>query len=307
MTETTTGNDPAVNEDFDPLSPEYLADPYAVWPRIDRDETPVFYVPSIDYYVVTRYADIESVFRDNQTFSAATAQLPLVQIVPEAQEILLAGGHKPRPSMVSLDEPAHARLRGPAARAFTPKRVTGMTESIRTTVSRLLDAFEGQDRFDLVAGLTFPLPASTIFTLMGVPPADVPQLKRWGGVRAGLGWGRPSPDEQVEMATQMAAYRNYLRDLVRRKHEEPGDDLTTDLLAIHDEDPEQLAEEEIASILFSLSFAGHETTNNLIANILRRLLEEPTRWEELVGRSVDDPVGDRGDPAFDTRCRCGGG
>ena len=84
------------------------------------------------------------------------------------------------------------------------------------------------------------------------------------------------------MATQMAAYRNYLRDLVRRKHEEPGDDLTTDLLAIHDEDPEQLTEEEIASILFSLSFAGHETTNNLIANILRRLLEEPTRWEAVV-------------------------
>jgi cytochrome P450 len=288
VTDTETNSDAdtrggcPVDHTFDPLSTGYLTDPYAVLATIDRDRTPVFYAPSIDYYVVTRYTDVESVFRDNQTFSAANAQLPLVQIVPEAQEILLAGGHKPRPSMVSLDEPAHARLRGPAARAFTPRRVTGMADTIRATVAQLLDAFDGQERFDLVAGLTFPLPASTIFTLMGVPPEDVPQLKRWGGVRAGLGWGRPSPDEQVEMATQMAAYRNYLRDLVRRKHEEPGDDLTSDLLAIHDEDPEQLAEEEIASILFSLSFAGHETTNNLIANIVRRLLEDRSRWESVV-------------------------
>jgi cytochrome P450 len=162
-----------------------------------------------------------------------------------------------------------------------------MADTIRSTVAQLLDACEGEERFDLVAGLTFPLPASTIFSLMGVPADDVAQLKRWGGVRAGLGWGRPSPGEQVEMATQMAAYRNYLRDLVRRKHEMPGDDLTSDLLAIHDEDPEQLTEEEIASILFSLSFAGHETTNNLIANIVRRLLERRSRWEAL----VEDPSG----------------
>jgi hypothetical protein len=47
-------------------------------------------------------------------------------LVPEAQQILLAGGHKPQPSMVSPDEPAHARLRQPATRAFTVKRVNGL-------------------------------------------------------------------------------------------------------------------------------------------------------------------------------------
>ena len=39
--------------------------------------------------------------------------------------------------------------------------------------------------------------------------------------------------------------------------------------------PEALAHEEIASILFSLTFAGHETTNYLIGNLVRRLLEDP--------------------------------
>ena len=61
-----------------------------------------------------------------------------------------------------------------------------------------------------------------------------------------------------------------------------GDDFASALLEIHDEDPEALTQEEIASILFSLSFAGHETTNNLIGNCVRRLLEAPERWARLV-------------------------
>ena len=80
----------------------------------------------------------------------------------------------------------------------------------------------------------------------------------------------------------MAAYRGYLRDLVARKVDARADDYASALLAIHDEDPEALSHEEIASILFSLSFAGHETTNYLIGNLVRRLLEDRARWEEVV-------------------------
>ena len=67
-------------------------------------------------------------------------------------------------------------------------------------------------------------------------------------------------------------------------------------LAIHDEAPEQLTAAEITSILFSLSFAGHETTTGLIGNAVRRLLEERERWEELVadptlcGAAVDETL-----------------
>jgi cytochrome P450 len=104
-----------VRPSFDPLSPQYLADPFAMLAGLPTGDEPVFYAPSIGYYVVTRYADIEQVFRDPQAYSAAVAQAPLAPLVPEAQQILLAGGHKPQPSMVSLDEPAHARLRQPAA------------------------------------------------------------------------------------------------------------------------------------------------------------------------------------------------
>jgi cytochrome P450 len=270
-----------VDATFDPLSGAYLEDPFAIMAALPLAEAPVFYAPSIGYYVVTRYADIERVFSDPATYSAAVAQAPLVPLVPEAQQILLAGGHRPQPSMVSLDEPAHARLRKPAARAFAVKRVHDLVPTIRRVAVELLDAVEDRE-LDLVRQLAFPLPASIVFSLMGVPEADHPRLKRWCGYRAALGWGRPAPDEQVEIATHMAAYRAYLRELVAAKVAARGDDLASDLLGIHDEDPDRLTLEEIASILFSLSFAGHETTTGLIGNAVRRLLEDPAGWDAIV-------------------------
>jgi hypothetical protein len=290
-----------VNEGFDPLAQQFLADPYAALAGLPLDETPVFYAPSIGYYVITRYADIEQVFRDPASYSAAVAQAPLVPLVPGAQRILLAGGHQPQPSMVSLDEPAHARLRKPAARAFSVKRINAMIPAIEATTAGLLDAVAGQAEFDLVAALAFPLPANIVFSLMGVPERDYPQLKQWCGYRAALSWGRPAPEDQVDIAASIAAYRRYLRDLVDAKALESGDDLTSDLLAIHGEDPGRLTLDEISSILFSLSFAGHETTTGLIGNTVRRLLEEPQRWAsvaehpELIPAAVEETL--RYDPS----------
>jgi cytochrome P450 len=274
-----------VEASFDPLSADYLADPYSVMAALPLAEAPLFFAPSIGYYVVTRYADIEAVFRDPVTYSAAVAQAPLVPLVAEAQRILLAGGHKPQPSMVSLDEPDHARLRKPAARAFSMKRVQAMIGVIEATTSALLDSVSDAAQFDLVAALAFPLPASIVFSLMGVPEQDYGQLKQWCGYRAALSWGRPAPEDQVEIAGSIAAYRRYLRGLVDVKAEQPADDLTSDLLLIHNEHPQRLTRDEISSILFSLSFAGHETTTGLIGNTARRLLEDPQRWSAIAERT----------------------
>jgi cytochrome P450 len=157
-----------------------------------------------------------------------------------------------------------------------------MEPRIREVVGELIDAIDPSAPVDLVAALCFPLPATVVFSFIGVPSADYAQLKQWCGYRAKLAWGRPEPEEQVEHAQNMTAYRRYLRELVAAKDGDRGDDFASALLEIHDEQPEELTHEEIASILFSLSFAGHETTNYLIGNLLRRLLEEPARWDEVV-------------------------
>jgi cytochrome P450 len=282
MPDSSAAHGCPVHAEFDPLSEEFLADPYAILAGLPAGGAQVFYAPSIGYYVITRHADIEQVFSDPGTYSAAVAQAPLVPLVSDAQQILLAGGHKPQPSMVSLDEPEHARLRKPAARAFSMKRVNAMLPAIEATTARLLDAVAGRAEFDVIGALAFPLPANIVFSLMGVPEQDYPQLKQWCGYRAALSWGRPAPGDQIEIATAIAAYRRYLRELVDVKAAEPGDDLTTDLLAIAAENPDRLSRDEIGSILFSLSFAGHETTTGLIGNTIRRLLEDPARWTEIV-------------------------
>lgn len=275
-------SDCPVEPAFDPLSPEFLADPFAVMHSLALAERPVFYAPSIGYYVITRYRDIEGIFSDPGSYSAAAAQLPLVELDPEARQILLDGGVRPQPSMVSLDPPAHTRLRRPTARAFSARRTAEMEPRIRAILDQILDQIDPSAPIDLVSSLTFPLPASVVFSFMGVPEDDYAQLKNWCGYRAKLAWGRPEPEEQIEHARHMTAYRRYLRELVAAKALERSDDFTSALLTIHDEQPDQLTHEEIASILFSLSFAGHETTNYLIGNLLRRLLEEPSRWDEVV-------------------------
>ena len=270
-----------VHAGFDPLSAEFLADPVSFMEAVPDDE-PIFYAPSIDYYVVTRYEDIAEVFLDHETYSAAAAQLPLVALDPAAIQILRDDGYKPQPSMVSLDPPAHRRLRNPTVRAFTPRRVRAMEPKIREIVDQLLRDIDASKPFDVVSALAFPLPATVVFELIGIPEEDWPQLKDWCGHRASLTFGRPSPTEQVQNAENLAAYRGYLRAFVAKRAADRTDDFTSALLAIHDEDPEQLEYAEIASILFSLTLAGHETTHYLIGNLVRQLVGDPELWQTLV-------------------------
>jgi hypothetical protein len=72
-----------------------------------------------------------------------------------------------------------------------------------------------------VAALAFPLPAHVVFSLMGVPERDHAQLKQWCGYRATLCWGRPSPEDQLELASCIAAYRSYLGGPGRREGPRP--------------------------------------------------------------------------------------
>src|SRR4051812_37474874 len=190
-----------VDPEFDPLSPEYLADPVAVLSRIAPENHPIFFAPKLGYYVVTGYAETDYVFRHPELFSATNTQLPLAPLVPEARAILQGAGYRPQPSMVSIDPPAHTRLRAPTARAFTPGRVNSMLPTIEATVRELLDAAAAQPGFALAAPRPPPPPATVIFALLGVPRADWPRLKEWCGYRAALSWGRPFPDEQVAVAT----------------------------------------------------------------------------------------------------------
>lgn len=273
-----------VHEGFDPLDRDYLADPYAVFSRV-RTETPVFYAPSIGMWVVTRHADIDAIFRDPLRFSAVIAQEPLSPLADEARAVL-AEGFSPSPTMSNCDPPKHGRIRAHNNTAFSPRRIAVVEPQVRSKAGELVDAMAARPgRADLVTDLAFPLPAHTIFRLIGFPDDDTEQLKAWCTDRLFVTWGRPDPELAVKVARHMVAYWQYCQRFVAGRLAEPRDDFTSDLARIHLADAGAISVDEITNVAYGLSFAGHETTTNLITNTVRRLLEHPDQWNLL----IDDP------------------
>jgi cytochrome P450 len=272
---------------FDPFDDAYLAAPYPAVAAL-RERSPVAYAPAIDMWVVARHADVDSVLRDPATFSAAIAQAPLATVAEEARAIL-AEGFAPEPVMSNLDPPEHARIRSHTVRAFSAGRLAKLEPAVRARANALLDAFSGRARVDLVRELAFPLPALTIFTLIGFPDDDAALLKSYCSERLSFTWGRPTPSDQVRVARQMVDYWKYCEAFVARRAEAPADDFTSDLLSTARESPETLTHRRITSIIYGLSFAGHETTTNLIANSVRTLLERPAAWAALCAEPARIP------------------
>jgi hypothetical protein len=270
---------------FDPFEPSFLADPY---PRLDglREQGPIFYAPVLDMWVVTRHADINEIFRHPETYSAAIAQDPIYPLADETKAVL-AKGFRASATMSNCDPPKHTRIRRFNLRSFSARRIAILEPKVRAKADELIDDLLDDAEFDLVAGLTFPLPAYMIFTLIGFPAEDLEMLKGWCANRTLFSWGRPTVSEQVDIAENMVRYWRYCERFVDARIADPADDFTSDLARIHRDDPGQLTRDEIVGVVYGLSFAGHETTTNLTGNAVRRLLEHRDQWDAICA----DPSG----------------
>lgn len=265
---------------YDPLAPEVVADPYPVLNRL-REEGPVFYLPEFDHYLVTRFDDVEAILLDRDTWSAANASSPLVTICPEAQEILAAGF--PRvPTLNNADPPRHGPMRKAVLSVMTPRRIAALEPRLREYAAGLVDALAGEPVVDLVERLAFPFPGYAAFSLLGFPAEDTDMLKEWSAKRVLLTYGRLSDEEQVEIAKVVVQFWRYCEDHVAARRRERADDLTSGLLDLVDERPEQLTDFDVVNIVYSMALAGHETTCNSIGNGMRALLEHRDQWRALV-------------------------
>lgn len=279
---------------FDPLDPVYLQDPARFMPP-SYDAVPIFFAPRIDHYVVVRHSDIEAVCADTEVYSSAAAQTPLVELASEVQEILLEDGQQAPASILSLDPPAHTRLRTPLARALTRSRVEGLEPVVRQRAHQLIGSIDKEPAFDLIGSFALPLPLAVTLSLIGIPEADWSRLHEWGEHRSALVWGRPSASQQTVHAAGIAAYRAYLRGYLAGKTPDSHGDLTQALLAIHHANPLELSRDDILSILYSITFAGHKTTTYLIGNVVTELITRG-KWQyissepALIERSVAESM-----------------
>lgn len=262
---------------FDPLDSTFLTDPYPPLALL-REDAPVSFCAPIDMWVVTRHEDVEHVFLNPDIFSASIAQAPLLPLCEEAAAILKAG-FRLQPVMSNYDPPGHTRIRRRLAKAFSTKRMKLLTPVIEARCAQILDGLADVNNADLAHELCYPLPALTIFTMIGFPDEDADLIKSWCADKLVVNWGHPTREQQIKAAETMVAFWEYCEAFVARRRNEPGDDLTTDLMQGEDMS-EPLSDDEIASIIFGLSFAGHETTTNLAANCIRSVIENDY-WPKL--------------------------
>ena len=248
---------------YNPVSEEASRDPYAVYRRI-RDKDPVHRMRLVDAWVLTRYEDADAMLRDHARFSNEGRRFHDTGLT----------------TLLDIDPPDHTRLRALVARAFTPRSVRSWHERVQAISDRLLDAVAGEDRFDLIAALGYPLPVTVIAEMLGVPADDMDRFEGWSNDIALIVEPilTPAQVERVRRATEELFA--YFETIVEARQREPRDDIVSALLAA-EEEGDKLSREELLSTMLLMLVAGNETTRNLIGNGMLALLGHPDQLQRL--------------------------
>jgi len=258
------------------LDPEILANPYPLYHQL-RTQDPVYWDPFLHAWVVTRYADVITVF---QRF--------LANRTPTPEQLTALGLEKLTPlarvmvhQMLFLDPPAHGRVRGLASKAFTPRRVQVLTSHIQEITDSLLDAVQDRGEMDVIADLAYPLPAIVTAELLGVPTSDWKQLTLWSADFAQvLGNFQHNPDSAAQVIRSLEEMIVYFRAAIRENEQHPREGLINALMTA-EQDGDRLSEDEVIANTIVTMVGGQETTTNLIGNGILTLLRHPDQLAKL--------------------------
>jgi len=278
--------------DFDPFSPEVIADPAPFYARM-RATRPVFRVPHGGFYLVTRYEDVVAAARDTDTFSNRfhSPGLALGRGSPAIQaelEEILAGGYPRTPTLLTNDPPAHTRFRRLVSRAFTPRRVASWTAEIDRLCDELIGRFAGRGSVEFVSEFAVPLPIGVIADALGVPRAMQPTFRRWTDDSTDLIGADVTDERRLAAARGLVEFQHYFAAELDDRRRSPRDDFLTDLVqasVVGDEegleDTRPLDTPEMLSILHQLLVAGNETTTTLLAESMRLLIGDADAYARV--------------------------
>jgi cytochrome P450 len=194
----------------------------------------------------------------------------------------LIGLANPGRSMLTVDGADHRRMRTLVAQALTPRRVEQMRERIAKRTEYLLNGVESAEGevVDLKAAFAYPLPMYVIADLMGIAEDQLPRLKE---LFEKFFSTQTPPAEVIATLTELAGI---MAQTVAAKRAEPGDDLTSALIAAS-ENGDHLTDEEIVSTLQLMVAAGHETTISLIVNAVVNLSTHPVQRALVLAGEAD--------------------
>lgn len=226
------------------------------------------------HWALTRFDDVSYVSRHPEIFSSRPNSTTISDPTAEAGRYLT--------SMITQDDPEHARLRALVHRAFTPRFLARIEESIRDRARDLVAAMvanHADGHCDLVEELAGPLPTQIICDMIGIPEELHHKVFQWTNVI--MGGNDPDvtsgPEDFVQAMTEFGEYGVALAEDRRKR---PCDDLATNLVQAED-DGRRLTSADIASFFIVLGAAGNETTRNAISHgvvTLSRFPDERQKW-----------------------------
>jgi cytochrome P450 len=263
---------------FNPFSPEFRDDPYPSY-RAMRDAGPVIRTP-FGSLMVTRYEPVDrilrsSTFRTPRGYRDANDPAGPSRFDPAGPLSL----HR-RHWLLFQSADAHARLRKLITKVFTPRAVQALGPRIERLIDALLAPALERGSIEVIGELAYPLPATVICELLGVPEEDRGRNRTWAAAVA------PTldpivTDEQIAAAeAAMREWDAYTRELMAERRRKPGHALLDAMLAVEEEGT-RLTSDEIAANTTFLFLAGHETTTNLIGNGLFALMRHPDQLAAL--------------------------
>ena len=237
-----------------------------------RKNNPVAFDEQNEQWVLYRYKDIEKILRDPIKFSS---KFELFKVPQEYQENLN------RPSLLNSDPPYHRKLRSIVDTLFVPIEISKLEPRIENIANELIDHIieKNNTTMDLIADFAYPLPATVIAELLGVPAEDQDTFREWADNIVSL--EITSNIDSIKKADKTVSDMDiYFSKLIEKKRESSSNDLISHIIRAK-VDGHSLSEKEILSFCSLLLNAGHVTTVNLIGNLVFSLLENPQEFKQL--------------------------
>lgn len=246
-----------------------------------RERAPVYWSPSLNYWLVTRFDLVEEVLRNPADYSSHGAEGAYIRRLPAdvLESLRVLPYHFRQPGLVHSDGAKHTALRRAVNPSFTPAALAPLADGIRREAGALLGASQQAGApFDVVATLAKPLPVKVIAGLLGVPAEALDRFPGWSVQLARFFTGPlPVPDIAGDLDDALVEWRGFVGDLIDQRSAEPREDFVS-VVAAAIAGGRMSRQDGIAIVVHALQ-AGHETSTNLIANSIYLLLAHPEQLE----------------------------
>lgn len=231
---------------------------------------PVELEPGVEAWLVLGYHETLEVARNQRLFSKDSRHWRVVKEGRLKHNSWLLPMTAWRPTLLNLDGAEHQRLRTAVVDALAGVDQRQLRAATEAAANALIDSWGPDGTADLVSQYARQLPPLVITQLLGLSPESGARLVELVSHLV------DSSDKSLDADAECQAM---LSDLVQRRRDEPGDDLTSWLLA-HEA---KLSDEEAVHHLVVILVAGNEPTINWIGNTLRLLLTDRRFRATLAG------------------------